>query len=210
MLIAIAGSFLVEPVFPLGDIRWFYVIIICLAIIGAMYFREISSFAFDLYTWPRRLRDRFFRQPRPLPAAAPTSCVPVSVDPDQSQVSYFGPTGLRAEVFITVENGLDVETRLSKLELEIETDTERLSCRFLAFQPDPFVDFVKQVSDISIPARQAIKGWAYFQRKEGVRTDDFERFVFTAQAIGDPKQVYSLEPYDWNHAKKRDSTLIML
>ena len=166
-----------------------------------------KSIVSKLHFWKWRI----LRSPHQVPT--PSKSVPhvvTVVDPEQSQVRYYGPDGLRAEVFITVENGLDVETRISKLELEIQTDTERLSCRFLAFQPDPFVDFVKQVSDISIPARQAIKGWAYFQRKEGVRIADFERFVFTAQSIGDPKQVYSLEPYDWDHARKGNSTLIML
>ncbi len=166
-----------------------------------------KSIVSKLHFWKWRI----LRSPHQVPT--PSKSVPrvvTVVDPEQSQVSYYGPDGLRAEVFITVENGLDVETRFSKLELEIQTDTERLSCQFLAFQPDPFVDFVEQVSDISIPARQAIKGWACFQHKEGVRIDDFERFVFTAQSIGDPKQEYSLEPYAWDHAKRGNSTLVML
>ena len=36
----------------------------------------------------------------------------------------------------------------------------------------------------------------------------FKRFVFTAQAIGEPEQVYSLEPYDWAEATNHHSRLV--
>ena len=140
----------------------------------------------------------------------PASRVPTSVDPEQSQVSYDGPSGLRVEVFLTTENHLDVEVRLRKLTLEIKTAKERLNCRFLAFQPDPFSDFVKMVGDVAVPGRRAIKGWAWFQYKDGIRIADFRRFLFRAQAIGEPEQAYAFEPYDWGHAKEGQSKLVML
>ena len=45
------------------------------------------------------------------------SRVPTTIDPEQSQISYYGAAGLRVEVYIAIENGLDIEARLSKLEL---------------------------------------------------------------------------------------------
>ena len=149
------------------------------------------------------------RQPKSRTATVPTSGVPTSVDPEQSQVSY-GPSGLRVEVFLTTENHLDVEVRLRKLTLEIETATEHLNYRFLAFQPDPFSDFVKTVGDVAVPGRRAIKGWAWFQYRDGIRIADFRRFLFRAQAIGEPEQVYAFEPYDWDHARQWQSTIVML
>ena len=113
-------------------------------------------------------------------------------------------------VFITVENGLDVEVRLSRLALDIEIATERLSCRFLQFQHYPSADFVESVDDIMVPARRAIKGWANFQYKDEIRTTDFRRFILVAQAIGEPEQSYAFEPYDWNNAKKGNSNIVML
>ena len=49
------------------------------------------------------------------------SRVPTTIDPEQSQISYYGAAGLRVEVYITIENGLDIEARLSKLELKADT-----------------------------------------------------------------------------------------
>ena len=113
-------------------------------------------------------------------------------------------------MYITIENGLDIEAKLSKLELEAETARESLSCRFVAFQPDPFDDYIEQVNGIVLPARKEIKGWAHFQRKEGLRVDDFKGFVLTVQAIGEPEEIYTFEPYDWDHAKLGQSTIVML
>ena len=40
-----------EPIFPLGDIRWFYVIIICLVIIACLYFPEICRLRLKSPNW---------------------------------------------------------------------------------------------------------------------------------------------------------------
>ena len=140
----------------------------------------------------------------------PVSRIPTTIDPEQSQISYYGPEGLRVEVYVRIENGLDVEARLSKLELEAETDQERLSCRFLAFHPDPFVGYIEQVDDIVLDAKKRIKGWVYFQRREGLRIDKFKRFVLTVQAIGEPEETYTFEPCDWGNARLETSTIVML
>ena len=161
--------------------------------------------------WPQReILELVCRQLKSLPATVPTSRVPTSIDPEQSQVSYHGPSGLRVEVFLITENHLDVEVRLKELTLDIETATGRLNCRYLGFLPVPSTDLVKQVGDVAVPARQAVKGWALFQHKDGVRIADFQRFMFTAQAIGKPEQAYALEPYDWDHARWGQSTIVML
>ena len=113
-------------------------------------------------------------------------------------------------VFITVENGLDVEVKLGNLTLDIETATGRLNCRFVAFQRVQSIEFVQQVGDVAVPARDAIKGWAHFQYKDGIRIADFQRLLFTAQAIGEPEQTYRFEPYDWDDARKSNSQIVML
>ena len=134
------------------------------------------------------------------------SRIPTTIDPEQSQISYYGAAGLRVEVYITIENGLDIEARLGKLELKAET-AESLSCRFLAFQPDPFTDYIEQIGGIVLPARKEIKGWAHFQRKEGLRVDKFKRFVLTVQAIGEPEEIYTFKPCDWGLARLGTSTI---
>ena len=67
--------------------------------------------------WPCRW-NRYFRQLKI--AVVSASRVPASVDPEQSEVSYFGPSGLRVALFITVENYLDAEVRPKKLDLVIK------------------------------------------------------------------------------------------
>ena len=96
------------------------------------------------------------------------------------------------------------------LVLDIEMDGKRLGCRFLKFQHYRSAEFVESVSDIAVPARQAIEGWAHFNHQERIRTNDFKRFLFTAQAIGEPEQVHAFEPYDWDDAKIGQSQLVML
>ncbi len=41
-----------------------------------------------------------------------------------------------------------------------------------------------------------------------IRIPSFERFVFTAQAIGEPEQEFSFEPYDWPQATNHHSRLV--
>ena len=113
-------------------------------------------------------------------------------------------------VFMIVENGLDIEVRMRRLSLDIEMDGGRLGCQFLAFQHSPSAESVKSVGDIAVPARQAMGGWAHFDHQDRIRTSDFRRFLFTAQAIGEPEQLHAFEPYDWDDAKKGHSELVML
>ena len=203
--VVVAGlSFLMEPLFPLGDWRWVIVIVfgvvvyVLLGTHGDRIGRTVGKF----WNW-------FFRQPKSRTATVPTSRVPTSIDPEQSQVSYHGPSDLRVELFLITENHLDVEVRLKALTLDIETATGRLNCRYLGFLPVPSTELVMQVGDVAVPARQAVKGWALFQHKAGVRIADFQRFMFTAQAIGEPEQVYTFEPYDWDHAQRGQSAIVM-
>ena len=167
-------------------------------------------YAFRVHTWPRRLRDRFVLQPKEFPAAVPASRVPTNIDVQQSQVSYYGPRGLMVSVFVIVENGLDVEVRMRRLSLDIEMDGGRLGCRFLAFQHRLSAKLVKSVGDIAVPARLALGGWAHFDHQDRIRTRDFRRFLFTAQAIGEPEQLHAFEPYDWDDAKNGHSELVIL
>ena len=113
-------------------------------------------------------------------------------------------------MFLTIENHLDVEVRLKELTLDIEASTERFDCRYLGFLPVTSTARVELIDDVAVPARQAIKGWVLFQHKDGMRIADFGKFIFTAQAIGEPKQTYGFEPYDWDHARKGNSKLVML
>ena len=61
-----------------------------------------------------------------------------------------------------------------------------------------------------LPARKGIKGWVHFQRKEGLRTDDFKRFVLMVRAIGEPEEEHAFEPHDWGDARLGQSTIVML
>ena len=177
----------------------------------------IGAATFALFTfieWVKPHTLKWWRKRRHAPDAtndysSAVSRIPATIDPEQSQISYYGAAGLRVEVYITIENGLDIEARLSKLELKADTAEESLSCRFVAFQPDPFDDYIKQIGDIVLPARDMVKGWAHFQRREGLRTADFKRFVLTVQAIGEPEEAYAFEPYDWEDSRKGQSTLVL-
>ena len=176
----------------------------------------ITVFSFGLIMWLREKRAERAKSERgassqtnePETESTP-SRIPTTSDPEQSQISYYGAAGLRVEVYIMIENGLDIEAKLRKLELVAEVANERLDCRFVAFQPDPFDDYIKQIGDIVLPARDMVKGWAHFQRREGLRTADFKRFVLTVQAIGEPEEAYAFEPYDWEDSRKGQSTLVL-
>ena len=196
--------FLMEPLFSQGDWRW-----IIFIVFGVVVYVLLGTHGDRIGRTVGKFRNRFFRQPQSRTATVAASRVPTSVDPEQSEVSYYGPNGLMVAVFMTVENHLDVEIRLKKLALDVEMVAGCLNCRFLEFQPCLSLDRVKTVGNIMVPARQALEGWAHFQCKDNIRIVDFRRFVFVAQAIGEPEQVYTFEPYDWDHARRGQSTIVM-
>ena len=147
----------------------------------------------------------------------PEPRVVTKVDPGESQASQGKGHPLTVQVRITVENGLDVVAHFSKLTLDIEMKGgERSSCRFKHYQrecrpgmdPNIATHMIEQVDEISVPARQRISGWVCLQH-DVIRIADFKRFVFTAQAIGEPEQAYSLEPYDWAEATNYKSSLVL-
>ena len=165
----------------------------------------------------RRLRDQSTAaEPLPLPPVIPEPRVVTKVDPGKSQASQGKGHPLIVQVFVTIENGLDVDVRLSKLELDIEWKDELLACRFAHFQrrfhngmdPNIATHRIEQYDEISVPPRQFIDGWVCFKH-DIIRIEDFKRFVFTAQAIGEPEQAYSLEPYDWAEATNYKSSLVL-
>ena len=203
-VVVVVLSFLMEPLFPLGDWRW-----IILIVFGVVVYVLLGTHGDRIGRTVGKFWNWFFRQPKSRTATVPASRVPTSVDPEQSEVSYYGPNGLMVAVFMTVENHLDVKIRLKKLALDVEMVAECLNCRFLEFQPCLSLDRVKTVGNIMVPARQAVEGWAHFQCKDDIRIVDFRRFVFVAQAIGEPEQVYTFEPYDWDHARRGQSTIVM-
>ena len=102
----------------------------------------ITVFSFGLIMWLREKRAERAKSERgaspqtnePETESTP-SRIPTTSDPEQSQISYYGAAGLRVEVYIMIENGLDIEAKLRKLELVAEVANERLDCRFVAFQP---------------------------------------------------------------------------
>ena len=171
--------------------------------------------------WPEKQRATSKTEPDTepgLPEPPPVTLEPrvvTTVDPEESQVSQGKGHPLIVQVFVTIENGLDVDVRLSKLELDIEWKDELLACRFAHFQrrfrngmdPNIATHRIEQYDEISVPPRQFIDGWVCFKH-DIIRIADFKRFVFTAQAIGEPEQVYKLEPYDWAEATNYKSSLV--
>ena len=178
--------------------------------------------------WPRQHTHTITRPDEggvsePVAEPDPPSSLPVileprvvtTVDPGKSQASQGKGHPLIVQVFVTIKNGLDVDVRLSKLELDIEWKDELLACRFAHFQrrfhngmdPNIATHRIEQYDEISVPPRQFIDGWVCFKH-DIIRIADFKRFVFTAQAIGEPKQVYKLEPYDWAEATNYKSSLV--
>ena len=57
----ISGGFLVETFFPLGDISWLFVIVVCLAITGIMYFPEIAATVVSPWRKRRAVLDMLIR-----------------------------------------------------------------------------------------------------------------------------------------------------
>ena len=172
--------------------------------------------------WPEKQRATSKAEPDTepgLPESPPVTLdeprVVTTVDPEESQASQGKGHPLIVQVCVTIENGLDVDVRLSKLELDIELKDELLACRFAHFQrrfhngmdPNIATHRIEQYDEISVPPRQRISGWVCFKH-DVIRISDFKRFVFTVQAIGEPKQVYKLEPYDWAEATNYKSSLV--
>ena len=132
------------------------------------------------------------------------------VNPEQSQVSYsHGPRGLTVEVFLTIESHLDIDCRMKSLALDVEMANERLKCRYHGFLPVGQTYETKEIGGLSVKARESIKGWALFQYGDDMRIADFVKFIFTAQAIGEPKQMHEFEPYDWSFAREGQSTVVI-
>ena len=100
---------------------------------------------------------------------------------------------------------------MKSLKLDIEMATGCLRCRYHGFFPtsDKAYD-TKEIGDLSVKARESIKGWALFQYGDGMRIADFVKFIFTAQAIGAPKQIHAFQPYDWSLAREGQSTIVMI
>ena len=171
--------------------------------------------------WPRRQSSSTSEpvaetDPPSSPPVVPRPRVFTTVDPEESLASQYGPQGLLVQVFVTIENGLDVEVRLSKLELEVEMKTGPLNCRFAHFQrclrkgmdPNIATHMIEQVDEISVSPRQLVDGWVCFQYLDGIRIADFRRFVFRIKAIGELEQEFRLEPYDWPQATNHHSRLV--
>ena len=148
------------------------------------------------------------------PQGAPR--VVTTVDPEESQASQYGPQGLLVQIFVTIENSLDIEVRLSKLELETEMKGGPLDCRFAHFQrrfrkgmdPNIATHMIEQLDEISVAPRQVVDGWVCFQYLDGIRIADFQGFAFRIKAIGEVEQEFRLEPYDWAQATKHHSRLV--
>ena len=133
----------------------------------------------------------------------------ICFDPEQSEVSQSGGDSLVMSVFIVVKNGLDVEVKLSALKLRIEAGKKSLDCRFIDFQPCMSLEIIREVMNIAVPARDAVKGWAHFQYRGEIPVPEFKRFVFTGNAIGEPEHQYEFEPLDWD-AVIKGSSLVRL
>ena len=138
------------------------------------------------------------------------SRVPTEIDPQQSQVSY-RDVSTQVSVFMRVENHLDIPATFKDLSLDIEfNEGEPQRCRFIDFQQQPFPGHMADLKNVVLPPRQEVQGWAHFQHSGSLRIPDFRRFLVRVQVIGEPEQVYALEPYDWEHARRGQSTLVML
>ena len=138
------------------------------------------------------------------------SRVPTEIDPQQSQVTY-RDVSTQVSVFAKVENHLDIPATFKDLTLDIEFNDGKLQrFRFMDFQPYPFQGQMDDLKDVVLLPRKEVQGWAHFQYSGSLRIADFRRFLVRVQAIGEPEQVYSLEPYDWEQARQGQSTLVML
>ena len=112
----------------------------------------------------------------------PEPRVVTTVDPGESQVSQGKGHPLIVQIFVRIENGLDVAVRLSDLKLDIELKDELLACRFAHFQrrfhngmdPNIATHRIEQYDEISVPPRQFIDGWVCF-KYDIIRIADFKR-----------------------------------
>lgn len=135
---------------------------------------------------------------------------PISVDHEQSHVSYHGPNGVEVALFIAIVNGASHEVAIEKLEMSIKTRTGLLPCPFVAFQPLDSLEAIDKAKSVTVSPGKSIEGWAHFWMKEGVRVPDFKRFIFASKVIGQPEQRNDFEPHDWENARQGQSEIVML
>ena len=130
--------------------------------------------------------------------------ISTSIDPDKTEVSYYGPSGLMIAVFAKIESDVDIDAHLSHLSLVVEAGS-RFGCRFLQFQPECSRGMVNRIDELIIPPRGYITGWFHFQNKDGIDTDKFKHFVLTVRGLGEPEQVLRFKLLSWEDAKSSNS-----
>ena len=144
-------------------------------------------------------------------AAKALTRVTVVIDTDQSQVSYkLGPNGLSVNLLLTIENGLDVNCLMKKLELSVEMTENPLQCSYHGFRPETALHVIREPAEICVTARAAMKGWATFIYNEGpVQMDAFRKFILTTQAIGELEQTQAFTMFDKHHASVGYSPIVL-
>ena len=106
---------------------------------------------------------------------------------------------------------MDTDCRMKSFELELEVGQETLHCRYYGFLPFGQTHKIREIADLSVGSRGSIEGWALFDyRDQPIRMDDFHKFTFTAQAMGEPKQRYDFSIFDKHSARMGNSTIVML
>ena len=203
ILAAAAVSFLLEPLFPLGDWRWAIV-----AGIGLLVY-ALS----DGQMW-RRLWER--TSPRGGPEKGPRpakSKVSTTVNPEQSEIHWLGGgTNFFFSVFVSAENQLDIDVKFRTVRLSARMkDGSRLDAGVARFQHEDLGGKPDEVdwSKVCIPARTLVDGWFLFSQNANIRIADFKSFELQIQAVGEPLEVHRFEPYDWEDVKKGQSTIVM-
>ena len=136
--------------------------------------------------------------------------VKINIDPEQTEVSRIGAKTITVAVFIVVDNGLDIDTRLSTLSLNAEIGNKVFNCKFLQFQPVKSLNTSQEVDSISVEARNVLKGWAHFQCADEVSHEKFKKFVFSGKAVGDNEQRYTFIPLNWDNVIQGNSLVKMI
>ena len=140
----------------------------------------------------------------------PTSRVPTTVDPNQSEVYFMGGSLLTIVVAVSIKNQHDKQVQLDHVDLfAVMKSGSRLKANGVAFNYEGKSDAI-DIDQVQIAAKTARSGWFLFTYDEDIRPADFKHFELQVQAIGEPKEIFLLEPYNWADIRERQSKMVML
>ena len=128
----------------------------------------------------------------------PASAVEVKVVLEESEVSYNSNLGaVTVHLRIGISNGLDVDCGMQEFTLSMLVEGELINLHYGDYRDEYSTETISQFHELAIRARSERWGWlTFYLTDKWVRMSHFEKFIFTAKAIGEPEQTHYFYIYD--------------